>query len=154
MNEKNILQVEQYDKIDGRNAYNSKIKKMTLGEPREEENKNMQIALQLWKENEAGELEIDKELAIHQVFDAMIFLSRALLYFKEAYRIPNLYHPENPTVERLGVQGGLFPVEICADNPNIDEEIREFSQALSDLGELTGERLKRLMDILEELELY
>lgn len=154
MNEKIVLTAQGYDRVDGRNAYQSTVKKLTLGAPVNEENKKMQIAAQLWKENKDGELAISMELPIHQIFDLMIFLSRALLYFKEAYRFPLLYNPDNPTVERIGVQGGVLPVEICVDNPNINEDIQTFSQSLSDLGELTGERLRTLTHIIEELELY
>jgi hypothetical protein len=154
MNEKIVLTAQGYDRVDGRNAYQSTVKKLTLGAPVNEENKKMQIAAQLWKENKDGELEISMELPIHQIFDLMIFLSRTLLYFKEAYRFPLLYNPDNPTVERIGVQGGVLPVEICVDNPNINEDIQTFSQSLSDLGELTGERLRTLTHIIEELELY
>lgn len=154
MNEKIVLTAKGYDRVDGRNAYQSTVKKLTLGAPVNEENKKMQIAAQLWKENKDGELEISMEIPIHQIFDLMIFLSRTLLYFKEAYRFPLLYNPDNPTVERIGVQGGVLPVEICVDNPNINEDIQTFSQSLSDLGELTGERLRTLTHIIEELELY
>lgn len=154
MNEKIVLTAQGYDRVDGRNAYQSTVKKLTLGAPVNEENKKMQIAAQLWKENKDGELEISMELPIHQIFDLMIFLSRTLLYFKESYRFPLLYNPDNPTVERIGVQGGVLPVEICVDNPNINEDIQTFSQSLSDLGELTGERLRTLTHIIEELELY
>lgn len=154
MNEKIVLTAQGYDRVDGRNAYQSTVKKLTLGAPVNEENKKMQIAAQLWKENKDGELEISMEIPIHQIFDLMIFLSRTLLYFKEAYRFPLLYNPDNPTVERISVQGGVLPVEICVDNPNINEDIQTFSQSLSDLGELTGERLRTLTHIIEELELY
>ena len=154
MNEKIVLTAKGYDRVDGRNAYQSTVKKLTLGAPVNEENKKMQIAAQLWKENKDGELEISMEIPIHQIFDLMIFLSRTLLYFKEAYRFPLLYNPDNPTVERIGVQGGVLPVEICVDNPNINEDIQTFSQSLNDLGELTGERLRTLTHIIEELELY
>lgn len=154
MNEKIVLTAQGYDRVDGRNAYQSTVKKLTLGAPVNEENKKMQIAAQLWKENKDGELEISMEIPIHQIFDLMIFLSRTLLYFKEAYRFPLLYNPDNPTVERIGVQGGVLPVEICVDNPNINEDIQTFSQSLSDLAELTGERLRTLTHIIEELELY
>ena len=154
MNEKIVLTAQGYDRVDGRNAYQSTVKKLTLGAPVNEQNKKMQIAAQLWKENKDGELAISMELPIHQIFDLMIFLSRTLLYFKEAYRFPLLYNPDNPTVERIGVQGGVLPVEICVDNPNINEDIQTFSQSLSDLGELTGERLRTLTHIIEELELY
>ena len=136
MNEKIVLTAQGYDRVDGRNAYQSTVKKLTLGAPVNEENKKMQIAAQLWKENKDGELEISMEIPIHQIFDLMIFLSRTLLYFKEAYRFPLLYNPDNPTVERIGVQGGVLPVEICVDNPNINEDIQTFSQSLSDLGEV------------------
>lgn len=57
MNEKIVMAANQYDRIDGRNAYRSDIKRLTLGEPRLEENKNMQIAAQIWKENADGQLE-------------------------------------------------------------------------------------------------
>ena len=154
MNEKIVLTADNYDLIDGRNAYHSSIKRLTLGEPFKKENQNMQITAQLWKENENRELEICMELPIHQIFDLMIFLSRTLLYFKEAYRFPLLYDPENPIIERVGVQGGALPVKICVENKNIDKDIQIFSQSLRDLGELTGERLRTLTRILEELKLY
>ena len=154
MNEKTVLLVKDYDRVDGRNAYQSALKKITLGVPRWDENKNKQIAAQFWKEGKSGELEISMELPVHQIFDLMIFLSRTLLYFKEAYRFPLLYNPENPVVERIGVQGGVLPVEICVENPDIDKDIQTFVRALNDLGELTGERLRTLTRIIEELEMY
>lgn len=152
MNPKIVMTVDGYDQIDGRNAYQSEIKKLTLGAPVLEENKKMQIAAQIWKENSNGQLEMDTELPIHQVFDLMIFLSRTLLYFREAYRHPLLYDPQKPTVERIGIQGGVMPVAVCTENPNINEDIQAFSQALNDLGEINGERLRVLTRIFEEME--
>ncbi|NLV17128.1 MAG: hypothetical protein GXY50_07975 [Syntrophomonadaceae bacterium] len=152
MNEKIVMTADGYDRIDGRNAYQSDIKRLTLGAPVLEENKKMQIAAQIWKENTNGQLEMDTELPIHQVFDLMIFLSRVLLYFREAYRLPLLYDPQKPAVERVGIQGDVMPVSVCTENPNINEDIRAFSQALNDLGEINGERLRVLTRILEEME--
>ncbi len=152
MNKDIVMIANQYDRIDGKSAYKSVIKQLTLGTPTLEINKNMKIAAQIWKETANGKLEISTELPIHQVLDLMIFLSRALLYFREAYRLPLLYDPEKPTVERIGVQGGVLPVAVCTENPNINEDIQRFSQALNDLGELTGERLRVLSRILEEME--
>ena len=114
----------------------------------------MQIAAQLWTAREDGTLHVSAELPIHQVFDLMIVLSRTLLYFREAYRLPLLYDPGNPVIERIGLQGEALPVSICAENPNINKDIQDFSQALNDLGELTGERLRTLTRILKELECY
>lgn len=152
MNEKIIMSVDGYDRIDGRNAYQSAIKRLTLGTPVLEENKKMQIAAQIWRKNAQGQLEIGTELPIHQVFDLMIFMSRVLLHFREAYRLPLLYDPQNPTVERIGIQGDMMPVAVCTDNPNINADIQAFSQALNDLGEINGERLRVLTRILEEME--
>ena len=152
MNENIIMISEGYDKIDGRNAYKSAIKKITIGIPIMEENKNMQIAVQIWKEKEDGTQQIVIELPIHQVMDLMIFLSRTMMYFQDAYRLPLLYDPNKPMVERIGLQGGTLPVSVCVENPNIDIDIKKFSQALSDLGELTGERIRILYRILEEME--
>ncbi len=39
-----VIISEGYDRIDGRNAYHSGIKRITLGMPVMEENKNMQVA--------------------------------------------------------------------------------------------------------------
>lgn len=152
MNKDIVMIADQYDRIDGKNAYKSNIKRLTLGTPTLEINKNMKIAAQIWKETANGELEISTELPIHHVLDLMVFLSRTLLYFREAYRMPLLYDPEKPTVERIGVQGGVLPVAVCTENPNINEDIQKFSQALNDLGELTGERLRVLSRIFEEME--
>lgn len=154
MNEKTVMVSNGYNRIDGRNAYKSDIQRLTLGEPVLEENKKMQIAAQIWKIDKDGELFLEQELPIHQIFDLMIFMTRTLLYFKEAYRLPLLYNPENPTVERIGIQGGVLPVEVCVDNQKIDEDIKVFAQSLSDSGELIGERQRVLTRILKELELY
>ncbi|WP_434509848.1 DUF6530 family protein [Desulfitobacterium sp. AusDCA] len=152
MNKDIVMIADQYDRIDGKNAYQSDIKRLTLGTPTLEINKNMQIAAQIWKETANGELKISTELPIHQVLDLMIFLSRTLLYFREAYRLPLLYDPAKPAVERIGVQGGVMPIAVCTENPNINKDIQKFSQALSNLGELTGERLRVLSQIFEEME--
>ncbi len=154
MNEKIVVTANGYDRLDGRNAYRSDIKRLTLGAPVLTENLAMQIAAQLWTAQKDGTLKMSAELPIHQVFDLMILLGRTLLYFKEAYRLPLLYDPANPTMERIGLQGEALPVSICTDNPNINKDIQDFAQALNDLGELTGERLRTLTRILKELECY
>ena len=154
MNEKIVVAADGYDRVDGRSAHCSDVKRLTLGAPTLKENQAMQIAAQLWTAQEDGTLKMSAELPIHQVFDLMIVLSRSLLYFKEAYRLPLLYDPDNPTIERIGLQGEALPVTICTENPNINKDIQDFSQALNDLGELTGERLRTLTRILKELECY
>ena len=55
MNEKIVMVSNGYDLIDGRNAYQSDIKSLTLGEPMLDENKKMQIAAQIWKTGKDGD---------------------------------------------------------------------------------------------------
>lgn len=154
MNENTVMVSKGYDRIDGRNAYKSDINQLTLGIPILEENMKMQIAAQIWKLDKDDKMTLEHELPIHQVFDLIIFMSRTLLYFKDAYRLPLLYDPEKPTVDRIGVQGGILPVEVCVENKNINDDIKSFAQNLNDLGELIGERQRVLTRILEELECY
>ncbi len=151
MNENTAITAEGYDKIDGRNAYKSGIKKLTLGKPMLEENQSAQIAAQIWKED-SGKLVMEMELPVHRILDLMIFLSRTLLYFREAYRLPLLYDPEKPSVERIGLQGGVMPVSVCTDNPDINDDMQLFLQSINDSGEIIGERLRVISRILEELE--
>lgn len=42
-------------------------------------------------------------------------------------------------------------VAVCTENENIDEDVKLFSQALSDDDELIGERLRTLSRMLKEM---
>lgn len=42
-------------------------------------------------------------------------------------------------------------VEVCTENDQIKEDIQLFNQALSDDGELIGERLRTLSRVLKEM---
>ncbi len=151
MNNQAVIISDNYNRIDGRNAYNSRIKRITMAEPTLAENKRMKIAMQIWKENDNAELEMAYELPVHQVMDLMILLSRTLLHFQDAYRYPLLYDPKKPSIDRVGLQGGVMPVEVCVENENINEDIQKFSQSINDVGELMGERFRVLEKILEEM---
>ena len=80
-----------------------------------------------------------------------IFICSGLLYFKEAYRYPKLYDPNNHCIERIGLQGSAMTVSVCTDNQNIDEEIQSFTQIISNQGEIFGERLRILSRMLKEM---
>ena len=52
----------------------------------------------------------------------------------------------------LGLQGDAMTVAVCTDNEKINEDIKLFSQALSNDDELLlGERLRTLSRILEKM---
>lgn len=76
---------------------------------------------------------------------------RAKLHFREAYRYEKLYDTENPIIDRVGLQGDAMTVAVCTDNEKINEDIKLFSQDLSNDDELIGERLRTLSRILKEM---
>ena len=92
-----------------------------------------------------------EELPLHRVLDLAILVSRTMLYFQDAYRYEKLYDPEKPVIDRVGLQGDAMTVAVCTDNEKIDEDIKLFNQALSDNGEIIGERLSTLSRILKEM---
>jgi len=62
-----------------------------------------------------------------------------------------LYDTEKPVIDRIGLQGDAMKVAVCTDNEKIDEDIKLFSQVLSDDDEIIGERLRTLSTILKEM---
>lgn len=140
-----VLVVADYDKVDGIHAYESETKMLSL------ETKALEIVAKVWKMADDETIELFTSLPIHQVLDITIFICSGLSYFKEAYRFPKLYDPDSPSIERVGLQGAAMTVSVFTDNENIDEEIKEFSQIISNQGELLGERLRILAGMLKEM---
>ena len=74
--------------------------------------------------------------------DLAILICRAQAYFREAYRFPKLYDPDNPVIDRVGLQGDAMTISVCTDNKRIEEDLQLFRQALSNDDELLCERLR------------
>lgn len=72
-------------------------------------------------------------------------------YFQDAYRFEKLFNPEQPLIERIGLQGDAVNVAICTENDMIDEDTELFNQTLSKDDELISERLFVLARILREM---
>lgn len=140
-----VLVATDYDKVDGNLAYQSQTKILSL------ENKASEIMAKIWKVTDDQTMELFTSLPLHQVLDMTIFICSGLQYFKEAYRYPKLYDPDNPSIERIGLQGSAMTVSVCIDNQSIDEEIQEFSQIISNQGEILGERLRVLARMFKEM---
>ena len=88
---------------------------------------------------------------MHRVLDLAILVARTAAHFREAYRFEKLYDPDRPVLDRVGLQGDAMTVAVCTENGQIDGDIRLFAQALSDDGELLGERLAVLARLLREM---
>lgn len=84
------------------------------------------------------------------MLDLAILIARTKVHFKDAYRLPHFYDKENPTLDRIGLQGDALTIAVCEDNEYIDEDMQLFEQVLKNDNELLSERLKTLSKLLQE----
>lgn len=142
---------ENYENVDGRVAYNSDAKGLSLGLAQWNDRGKVDISAKVWRHTGNKWSRQSEELPLHRVLDLAILVCRAQQHFREAYRYEKLYDPENPVIDRVGLQGDAMTVAVCEDNERIDEDIQLFDQTLSDDDELIGERLRTLSRILKEM---
>ena len=147
---KPVIVSENYENVDGRYAYNSDAKGLSLGLAQWNDRGKIDISAKVWRYTGEKWSRQSEELPMHRVLDLAILICRSYLYFQNAYRYPKLYDPDNPLIDRVGLQGDAMTIEVCKDNPMIDEDIQLFSQALSQDGEIIGERLSVLSRLLKE----
>ena len=148
---KPVIVSEDYENIDGRNAYQSDAKGLSLGLAQWNDRGKVDISAKVWRHTGEKWSRQSEELPLHRVLDLAILVCRAKQYFRDAYRYEKLYDTEAPLIDRIGLQGDAMSVSICTDNEKIDEDILLFNQALSEDDELIGERLKTLSAILKEM---
>jgi hypothetical protein len=148
---KPVIVSENYENVDGRKAYNSDAKGLSLGLAQWNDRGNLDISAKVWRYTGEKWSRQSEELPMHRVLDLAILICRTTLYFQDAYRHPKLYDPDNPMIDRIGLQGDAMSVSVCEDNPMIDGDIKLFSQVLSDDGEIIGERLRTLSRLLKEM---
>lgn len=149
---KPVVVSENYENIDGRSAYDSDAKGLSLGLAQWNDRGKLDISAKVWRYTGEKWSRQSEELPLHRVLDLAILVCRAKLYFREAYRFPKMYDPENPKVDRVGIQGDAMDIQICTENPMIDEDIKLFADVLSKDDELIGERLNVLARILKEMD--
>ncbi len=149
---KPVIVTENYENVDGRNAYNSEAKGLSLGLAQWNDRGRVDISAKVWRYTGEKWSRQSEELPLHRVLDLSILVCRTMLYFREeAYRHEKSYDPEKPVIDRVGLQGDAMTVAVCTDNEKINEDIKLFSQALSNDSELIGERLMTLSRILKEM---
>ena len=148
---KQVIVSEDYEKIDGRNAYRSDTKGLSLGLAQWYDRGKIDISDKVWRYTGEKWSRQSEELPLHRVLDLAILVLRSQMHFREAYRFKKLYDTENPVIDRIGLQGDAMTVRVCTDNDKIDEDIQLFRQALSNDDELIGERLHTLSRILKEM---
>ncbi|MEL1136055.1 DUF6530 family protein [Desulfitobacterium sp. THU1] len=148
---KPVIVSENYENVDGRYAYGSDAKGLSLGLAQWNDRGKVDISAKVWRYTGEKWSRQSEELPLHRVLDLAILVCRTKLHFQEAYRYEKLYDPENPVIDRVGLQGDAMTVAVCTDNDKIDEDIKLFNQALSNDDELMGERLRTLSRLLKEM---
>ncbi len=148
---KPVIVSENYENIDGRKAYSTDTKGLSLGLAQWNERGKLDISAKVWRHTGEKWSRQSEEMPIHRVLDLAILICKSSRYFQEAYRMPKMYDPEKPVIDRIGLQGDAMTVSVCTDNPMIDEDIKLFSQVLGTDGEILGERFRVLANILKEM---
>ncbi len=149
---KPVIVSENYENVDGRYAYNTDAKGLSLGLAQWNDRGRVDISAKVWRYTGEKWSRQSEELPLHRVLDLAILVCRAKQYFQEeAYKHEKLYDTGKPVLDRVGLQGDAMTVAVCTDNEKIDEDIKLFRQALSDDDELIGERLRTLSRILREM---
>ncbi|HYE83428.1 MAG TPA: DUF6530 family protein [Clostridia bacterium] len=148
---KPVIVSDNYENVDGRYAYNTDAKGLSLGLAQWNDRGKVDISAKVWRYTGEKWSRQSEELPLHRVLDLAILVCRAKLHFREAYRYEKLYDTENPVIDRVGLQGDAMTVAVCTDNEKLDEDIKLFRQALSNDDELIGERLSTLSRILKEM---
>jgi hypothetical protein len=148
---KPVIVSENYENVDGRYAYNSDAKGLSLGLAQWNDRGKVDISAKVWRYTGEKWSRQSEELPLHRVLDLAILVCRTEQYFREAYRYEKLYDNEKPVIDRVGLQGDAMTVAVCTDNEKIDEDIKLFREALSKDDELIGERLSTLSRILKEM---
>src|SRR3990172_2366744 len=148
---KPVFVCENYENVDGRYAYNTDAKGLSLGLAQWNDRGKVDVSAKVWRHTGEKWSRQSEELPLHRVLDLAILVCRTELHFRDAYRYENLYDTEKPVIDRVGLQGDAMTVAICTDNEKINEDIKLFRQALSEDDELIGERLHALSRILKEM---
>jgi hypothetical protein len=148
---KPVIVCENYENVDGRSAYNSEAKGLSLGLAQWNDRGKVDISAKVWRYTGEKWSRQSEEMPLHRVLDLAILVCRTKLYFQEAYRYEKLYDNGQPDIDRIGLQGDAMTVAVCTDNEKIDEDIALFRQALSNDDEILGERLIILARILKEM---
>ena len=148
---KPVIVCENYENVDGKYAYDSDAKGISLGLAQWNERGKVDISAKVWRHTGEKWSRQSEELPLHRVLDLAILVCRTLHYFQDAYRYEKGYDPAKPVIDRVGLQGDAMTVAVCLENEKIDEDIRLFQEVLSRDGEILGERLRTLARILKEM---
>ena len=148
---KPVIVVENYKEVDGKRAYESDAQGLSIGLAQWNDRGSVEASAKVWRHTGEKWSRQSEELPLNRVLDLAILLCRTSLYFQDAYRFPKYYDPDNPQIDRIGMQGDAMTVEVCTNNPLIDTDIRLLADAIGKDGEMLGERFRVLSSLLKDM---
>ncbi|EJW15997.1 DUF6530 family protein [Paenibacillus alvei] len=148
---KPVVVSDNYEQVDGPFARNTDAKVLSLGLAQHNDRGKVELSAKVWRHTGGKGAQNSEELPLHRVLDLSILICRSVAHFHEAYRYEHLYDPQQPVIDRIGLQGDAMTVAINTENKQINEDIKLFSQALSDNDEMISERLRNLSKILKDM---
>lgn len=148
---KPVIISENYENIDGKNAFHSDAKGLTLGLAQWNDRGKVDISAKVWRYTGEKWSRQSEELPLHRVLDLAILIVRTEQYFRDAAQSKNPYNNRNPQIDSIGLQGEDMNISVCTDNERIDEDIQLFRQALAGEEAIVDERLHALSRLLQEM---
>ena len=148
---KPVIVAENYENIDGRSAYRSDAKGLSLGLAQWNDRGKVDISAKVWRYTGEKWSRQSEELPLHRVLDLALLIVSAKQYLAEAYRRTPSYDKTQPIFERIALQGDAMTAAICVDNPLLEEDLKLFQEVLQENDEMLSERLHRLSNMLYEL---
>lgn len=149
---KPVIVAEDYGRIDGRDVGHSCVPGLSLGLAQWNDRGKVDASAKVWRHTGEKWSRQSEELPFHRVLDLAILILRTQIYLQEeSYRFPRGYDRAHPVIDRIGLQGDAMTVSVCTDNDCIDQDLALFRDALARDGELLGERLRILAQLLRQM---
>lgn len=148
---KPVITIEDYERVDGRAAYDSEAKGLSIGLAQWNDRGRVDASAKVWRHTGEKWSRQSEELPLHRVLDLAILLVRTRRFLsEESYRYPAGYDTENPLIERIGMQGDAMSLSVCTNNAHIEGDLKLLAEAFGRDAELLGERMRILHRELEE----
>ncbi len=151
LNHRPVVVSDNYERVDGRLARNTDAKALSLGVAKGNSRRKVDLSAKVWRCTGEEWSKQSEELPLHRVLDMSILICRSLAHFRDAYRYEHYFDPQEPVIDRVALQGDAMNVAICTDNESLHEDIKLFSQALSNDDEMISERLRTLSKLLKDM---
>ena len=95
---KPVIQIDNYESVDGKYAYHTDAKGLTLGLAQWNDRGKVDISAKVWRYSGEKWSRQSEELPIHRVLDLAILICQSSLHFREAYQHNALYDINNPVL--------------------------------------------------------